>query len=53
VLWRILCLGLAIASFPAAAAEEPTPLDTTTPRIAVNQEATDTATRLELLQHDL
>ena len=53
MLWRILCLGLAIASFPAAAAEEPTPLDTTTPRIAVNQEATDTVTRLELLQHDL
>lgn len=37
----------------AAAAFAQTPVDTTSPRIAINQEATDTSTRLELLQHEL
>jgi dipeptidyl aminopeptidase/acylaminoacyl peptidase len=51
---RILGLGLALASWlPVPAANAQAPLDTTTPRIAINQEASDTATRLELLQHDL
>jgi dipeptidyl aminopeptidase/acylaminoacyl peptidase len=51
---RIIGLGLALASWlhPGAAIGQSS-LDTTTPRIAVNQEASDTATRLELLQHDL
>jgi dipeptidyl aminopeptidase/acylaminoacyl peptidase len=52
--WRTLGRALALASVSfAARADAPAALDTTTPRIAINQEASDTATRLELLQHEL
>jgi dipeptidyl aminopeptidase/acylaminoacyl peptidase len=47
-----LCLALP-ALLVATAAFAQARVDTTTPRIAVNQEATDTPTRLELLQHEL
>jgi dipeptidyl aminopeptidase/acylaminoacyl peptidase len=51
---RIIASGLILSSLvPSTDALAQDSLDTTTPRIAINQEATDTATRLELLQHDL
>ena len=40
------------AGTPAAVAQQ-LPTDTTTPRIAVNQEAKDTATKLDILQQEL
>ena len=45
----LLCVTLMMTAGAFAQA----PVDTTSPRIAINQEATDTATRLELLQHEL
>lgn len=51
---RISVIALVLGSvLPSPGALAQAPLDTTTPRIAVNQEATDIATRLQLLQHDL
>lgn len=47
-----LCLAVP-ALMMAVAALGQASLDTTSPRIAVNQEATDTPTRLELLQQEL
>ena len=47
-----LCLvASALLSAPSTLAQ--TPIDTTTPRIAINQEAQDTVTRLELLQQEI
>lgn len=47
-----ICLTLgALLSAPTALAQAT--LDKTTPRIAINQEAKDTATRLELLQQEI
>jgi dipeptidyl aminopeptidase/acylaminoacyl peptidase len=51
---RLIRLGLAFPALMATAAIcAQTSIDTTAPRIAVNQEATDTPTRLELLQQEL
>ncbi len=51
---RAVRLGFAVSAlFATAALFAQTPVDTTSPRIAVNQEATDSATRLELLQQEL
>lgn len=53
---RVDLLGVlfnVVAALMSAAAVAQTAVDTTSPRIAINQEATDTATRLELLQHEL
>jgi dipeptidyl aminopeptidase/acylaminoacyl peptidase len=47
-----LCLSLLLPA-PATTALAQSSLDTTTPRIAINQEARDTATRLELLQQEI
>ena len=47
-------LQLAVIAIGGSAAYAQAPaLDTTAPRIALNQEAKDTTTKLELLQQDL
>jgi dipeptidyl aminopeptidase/acylaminoacyl peptidase len=48
----VLFKVLAALTMSAAVLAQPA-VDTTTPRIAINQEATDTSTRLELLQQEL
>jgi dipeptidyl aminopeptidase/acylaminoacyl peptidase len=51
---RIIAFSLVLAlPLPSPDAFAQAALDTTTPRIAINQETTDVATRLELLHHDL
>ncbi|HXA49755.1 MAG TPA: alpha/beta fold hydrolase [Candidatus Acidoferrum sp.] len=50
---QFLTLIRGITCAAAAFAQAPVPTDATTPRIALNQEAKDTATRLELVTQEL